>query len=209
MMQIVQLAQQRVLMDFHFTDDVSIAGRPGGLALDFPELCCNCGASENILWIETKVVRTILVPVPLIVGIELSLPVRLPSCSQCIPTMTRGAPTLTSLALLTILLFLLASFPSWFLAGFFVATGPQRFESTLDIALVLAMIFQALWFGFFRRPRNGQSTAFQPVRLVGVRRRWLTGEIKQITLKFTNDMYRARFVESNSDLLRENVVRVK
>lgn len=197
-------------MDYlHITDKVSIAGYPDGLGLRFPELCCNCGASENVSWIETALFRTILIPTSIMVGFELTLPVRLPSCPFCIPTMSRNAPTLTGLTLLFVMPFLVASFPSWFIAGFFLDAGPRRFDWMLGIALVLATSILVLWFGVLRSPRRGQSTAFQPVRLVGVRRRWFIGEIKQITLNFTNEAYRYQFVERNPELLTNNVVRIQ
>lgn len=196
-------------MYFQFKEEVSIEGRPGGFALDFPDCCCNCGSIESISWIDTALVRTMFIPIPVMAGSELRWPVRLPSCPQCIATMHRIAPTLTGLILLTILLFLLASFPSWFIAGIFVETGPQRFESTLGIALVVTAIVHGSWWGVIRRPRNDQSTAFQPVRLAGVKRRWFIGNIRQIKLAFTNDTYRARFVESNAGLIREKVLRVE
>ncbi|MDI1480680.1 hypothetical protein [Polyangium sp. y55x31] len=123
--------------------------------------------------------------------------------------MNRLAPTLMSLALLTFLVFLVALFPSWPIAGMFVETGPKRIELTLWISISLTALWPLLWYGAIRRPRNGQTTAFQPIRLVGVRRRWMSGDIRHVILEFTNDAYRANFVERNPALLRAGVVRVK
>ncbi|TKC94662.1 hypothetical protein [Polyangium fumosum] len=196
-------------MHFHFTHEISIEGRPGGLALDLPESCCNCGATETISWVDTTLVRTTFVPFPIMIGSEITLPIRLPSCPQCTRTINRLAPTLTGFALLTLLVLLVALFPGWALAGLFVETGPKRFELTLCLAPALVVAWQVLWYGGVRRPRKGQTTAYQPVRLVGVRRRWMSGDIRQFTLKFTNDAYRASFLERNPELLRAKVVRVK
>ena len=196
-------------MHFHFTHEISIEGRPGALALDLPESCCNCGATESISWVNATLVRTTFVPFPVMFGSEITLPIRLPSCPQCTRTMNRLAPTLMGLALLTILVFLVAVFPSWPIAGMFVETLPKRLELTLWIAIGLTAVWPVLWYGGVRRPRNGQTTAFQPIRLVGVRRRWMSGDIRQVTLKLTNDAYRANFIERNPELLRADVVRVR
>ena len=37
----------------------------------------------------------------------------------------------------------------------------------------------------------------------------MSGDIRQVTLEFTNDAYRAGFMERNPELLRANVVRVR
>ena len=116
-------------MHFHFTHEISIEGRPGALALDLPESCCNCGATESISWVNATLVRTTFVPFPVMFGSEITLPIRLPSCPQCTRTMNRLAPTLMGLALLTILVFLVAVFPSWPIAGMFVETLPNRLET--------------------------------------------------------------------------------
>ncbi|MRG96681.1 hypothetical protein [Polyangium spumosum] len=123
--------------------------------------------------------------------------------------MNRLAPTLVGLALLTFLVFLVAVFPIWPIAGMFVETGPERIELTLWITIGLTALWPMLWYGAIRRPRNGQTTAFQPIRLVGVRRRWRSGDIRHVTLAFTNDACRANFVERNPALLRAGVVRVR
>ncbi|HVK67759.1 MAG TPA: hypothetical protein VM694_25040 [Polyangium sp.] len=116
-------------MHFHFTHEISIEGRPGGLAFDLPESCCNCGATESISWVDTTLVNTTFIPFPIMIGSEITLPIRLPSCPQCTRTIDRLAPTLTGFALLTLLVLLVALFPGWALAGLFVETGPERISS--------------------------------------------------------------------------------
>ena len=157
------------------------------------DLCCNCGRGDDLVHptISLKLTRFMLIGGP-----EWSLPVTLPFCAQCTETSQRAAPSRS------------AYFWAWFLWTWLVfiacvggAMWAQRqvnpiITPALGMAGVLAA---AALFAFYsrRKPREGQSSFYQPVRLLKLRQKSL-GEITGMVLGFTLPRYASRFSELNS-----------
>ncbi len=156
------------------------------------DLCCNCGRSDDLVHptVSLRLTRFMLIGGP-----EWSLPVTLPFCSACSETAQRPAPSRATYVWAWLLWTWLV-----FMACLLAAMWAEK-RVTLFITPALAaagVIAAAALFAFYsgRKPKAGQSSYYQPVRLLHLRQK-LLGQTTGMVLGFTNAAFATRFVSLN------------
>lgn len=159
-------------------------------AYDLPqEVCCNCGVGANLSTIsqDTRLTRYWLAG-----GSERTLRLDLPFCADCAVTATRRP-----LGALHVFLVAVLAYSVVFGAGLvlgLVGDSQQVLEQTPWVSLLAAPFLTALFYAG-RRRRAGQSSWYQPVRLLDLSER--RGTIVGIRLGFTSPIYARAFRARN------------
>lgn len=160
------------------------------------EMCANCGARDQpLLIIDTTLRWTLYLGV---FGTERRVRLPLPYCDRCAHTAERRPMGLGGRALVCLLLWILGIMAAPSVPGI-RALGVQL-VLVIDAALAAAIVWA--WAAFASRPGEGQTSAYQPVRLRDFGR----------ILAFTNGDYAARFVAENprvATLLHADVPQVR
>lgn len=146
-----------------------------------PETCCNCGSASGVRVVTTTLPYTRFM---MLGGVEWELPIALPACETCLPTLFRRHPGRVGPVL---------AWTVWFGFAFLgVMAGQAALErevgySTLILAGVIALGIVSAWYGR-RRPVGAQTSWYQPVRVVQLRQRF-SGAVTGFTLGFTNERF--------------------
>ncbi len=178
-----------------------------GLAFTFPaEVCANCGTTRAV---ELKPQRTKVVSsFFLLGGSELTFNLAVPACRDCEPTLKRTPLSVANRVLLCLLLIGLL------FTALLVAGDVGGIAAALPVAGQLALavlVGGALGYGYWfrlKRPRGAQTSHFQPVRILKLRRGFVQGEVKAIRFGFTHPAYEARFRQANQAVIQQGRVEV-
>ena len=177
-----------------------------GTEMIFPsQLCANCGTRENISMVDQDTRKTSYF---ILGGTELTFQFPVATCSACAKSLKRRPRTVIANALISIVagfvgfafLLIIAEMTPigpGFLAGNLVSVG----------GVIAAAVFLAL--PLLQRPAAGQTSYFQPVRLVGLKRRFIDGRIECFKFRFTNSDYREAFISLNADAIENGLVEVR
>lgn len=171
------------------------------LSFVFPDdICANCGTTERVARIEqdTRVTRYLLGG-----GTELTFALPIGLCGDCMDTSTKR-PISVFGWLIRFALF--ASILACLLIGvMMVADIPALADHTLWLAACGAVILVVLMM-MRKRPAPGQTSYFQPVRVTGTKRDFVSGTVRSIRFGFTNPDYERRFQHLNADVIRQGLV---
>ena len=159
------------------------------------ELCCNCATTDRVETLESELKLTRYLGMG---GSEYTFTWGHPYCLACRSTATRipvnTLHILLVVGMCTTALFLIA------------VAGQLALEKSLfgGHDFWVALLTSAVLVGGFyaaRKPRDGQTSYYQPVRIRKLRQKFTTGEVTGIVLGFTSRPYMRRFQEANSGSL--------
>jgi len=93
-----------------------------------------------------------------------------------------------------------------------MAFVPSSVSSLVPSSLILPFLFLlscALVFGFYslRKPTDGQTSYYQPVRLKKVKQKF-SGEIVGYIFAFTNSEYASTFIAANKEAIDKEAIKV-
>ncbi len=170
--------------------------------LKFPaDICCNCGESSPLKQLETKLR---LMPLGGLAGAQITVPVPLPYCDNCRASSRRGRPNVLGIVAMTALLALIV-FTTWlFVAGELVDKFPiERVAAgAILLSITLVVAFYAT-----RRPRQPQTSYYQPVQLVKLSQKW-PADITAMVLRFSHQPFARKFEAANQDAIAKGILRV-
>lgn len=175
-----------------------------GVEFTFPEeMCCNCGATQDIVKLEqdTRVTRYMVFG-----GSEITLKLPLPVCPRCVSTMERRPVTVLHVFLILLLAYFL-SLGALLITGLAMDSEPLL-DWTPWLSLGIAAICVALRYGR-RKPEPGQTSFYQPVRILKVRQEFVSGTVIGISFGFTNLAYSRTFVQRNHVAIQRGLIAVK
>jgi hypothetical protein len=178
-----------------------------GLDITFPaEPCANCGTRQDLSTLDQDTKKTNYF---ILGGTELTFQFPVASCADCAKSLRRRPKSLFANALLSIVVGFV-SFAVLLLAiemsG--VEISVLRGDNLGKAAMAITVLaFVAL--PFMQRPGENQTSYFQPVRVVGLKRRFLDGRIERIKFQFTNADYQQAFATLNADAVTNGVVEIK
>jgi hypothetical protein len=176
-----------------------------GLGFGFPqEKCCNCGGTDSLKTIDqdTRVTRFFFAG-----GSELTFKLPLPFCPACIKSAKRRPASLFKKFLVFVVVFGVLVL-ALTLVGEFVFPNKLSADHIIYISLGVSAVFT---FAFYlsRKPAGQQSSYYQPVRISGLKREFVSGVIKKMTFYFTNIAYAGDFTALNQELINANLIEVK
>jgi hypothetical protein len=178
-----------------------------GLDISFPaEPCANCGTKRDLTVIDQDTKKTSFF---ILGGTELTFQFPVASCAACSKSLRRRPKSLFANALLSIVV----GFVSFavLLLGIMVSgieIGVLQGDNLGKVGIGIAvMAFVAL--PFIQRPGKNQTSYFQPVRVVGLKRRFVDGRIERIKFQFTNPEYQQAFASLNADAITNGLVEIK
>jgi hypothetical protein len=178
-----------------FNDDVAFA---------FPNsLCCNCGTKAGLTVIEQDTRRTTYM---IGGGTEITFKLPLPFCEDCAPTAARKPKNIVHRILGFIVAFGLAALAQIVL-GDLVFDDPAMARYIVPVALLFAACASLAWFAI-GRPRGGQTSHFQPVRIPTLKREFVSGVVTAIGFSFTNKQYARAFYQANKAAVEQGVVSI-
>jgi hypothetical protein len=168
-----------------------------GVEFGFPNhLCCNCGTKADLKVVAQDTRRTTYL---IAGGTETTFRLPLPFCSRCAPSAKRRPKNVVH----RILLFALALaiyFVTLIVLGEFFVKGDLLAKYLTHIAVVLAAL-TTLGVVLMARPKAGQSSYFQPVRIPTLKREFLSGAVTAIGFSFSNREYAQAFKQENRDAI--------
>lgn len=175
-----------------------------GLSYRFPtDLCCNCGREDNL---AVRVQDTRLTRFLLFGGSEYTFSLPLTFCGACARSAARRPVTLLHGLLVLMLVFFLML--ALVLVAGMALESAWLLEQGPMICGALAVVAVVAWYGS-RRPRYPQSTFYQPVRVTGVKAKFVSGRTRGLRLAFTNASYRRKFELLNADEILAGQVEVR
>jgi hypothetical protein len=77
----------------------------------------------------------------------------------------------------------------------------------VPVALLFAACASLAWFAI-GRPRGGQTSHFQPVRIPTLKREFVSGVVTAIGFSFTNKQYARAFYQANKAAVEQGVVSI-
>ena len=159
------------------------------------EFCCNCASTDRVGTVDSELKLTRFLGLG---GSEYTFRWRLPYCPACEATAAR-----TPVNRLHIGLAIAAGTMALFLAATVVQLALDRNllgGNDFWVALALSSLLVG---GFYasRRPRDGQTSYYQPIRIRKLRQKFASGEVTGMVLGFTNSSYMRRFQELNAESL--------
>ena len=175
-----------------------------GLTLRLPsEACCNCGTHENLSIVtqDTKLTRFMGGG-----GSEYTFKLDLPFCGGCAKSAKRRPVSLLHRFLVLVLMFFGA-------LALVLAVG-MALESTwwlgnaAQLSAAAALVAVVLWYAR-QRPKDSQTSYYQPVRVVRLRQEFLSGKVKGIGFAMTNDHFARAFRSLNSEMIDSGLVEVR
>jgi hypothetical protein len=170
--------------------------------LHFPgDVCCNCGESGSVEQLETNLR---LMPLGGLAGAQITVPVPLPYCNKCKATARRGRPNVFGIVAMIALL-ALTMITAWFLAA-----GELVDKLPLELAAAAATLLSiALVVAFYatRRPKQPQTSYYQPVRLVKLSQKW-PADISAMVLYFSHQSFARKFEAANQDAIAKGILKV-
>jgi hypothetical protein len=127
-------------------------------------------------------------------------------CHQCLPTINRRPLSTLNKVFLTALI--IAGAATFVLMA---VTTNQIQNAFVQGHIWLVSILagggaSALWFGL-RRPRLSQTSFYQPVRVKKLKRKFRDGEIRSMTLGFTNEEYLEAFSQLNAGAIEKGFLK--
>jgi len=159
------------------------------------EICCNCARTERVGSVESELKLTRYFGLG---GSEYTFRWDLPYCPECEVTASRNPVNKLHIALViglcTVSLFLVAIIGQMAMDESLL--GGNDFWLALGVSIVLVGGFYAS-----RKPQGGQTSYYQPIRILKLRQTFTSGEVTGIVLGFTNGSYMRRFREVNLRLL--------
>jgi hypothetical protein len=182
------------------------------LSARFPsQCCCNCGSQTALEVIATEVQRRISIG---IASIDRRVMAPLPYCPNCKRSALRvPIGNANRLALAISLAISMAAVPV-FLIGYATMRSPGEkpsigFLVATFVQLCIVSIPLVLGWLALRRPRRGQTSWYQPVRLIEFRTsRTLEGK-PWFVLGFTNATYGQLFTAENAEAIATKHLRVR
>jgi hypothetical protein len=171
-------------------------------AFVFPQsLCCNCGTTSGIATRQqnTKVTRYFM-----LAGTELTFELPLPVCVGCAKTLKRRVPTLFH-KVLVLCMVIAALFLLLIMALSGVAKASFIADHLFAVSVILGLLAVVVFY-WLRRPSGQQTSFYQPVRIVGLDREFVSGAIRKIQFGFTNPVYLREFSKANTQALRAGFV---
>ncbi|MGO4377529.1 hypothetical protein [Pseudoduganella sp. RAF53_2] len=172
---------------------IYLPGRVSPLPFVTPEdQCCNCGCTSELRKITVNLKHTRYF---LFIGTELTFSLSLPFCSRCARTATRLRQGVFSKALVVFGVF-------WVIMGLLIFTLPESAPGLIrknlpSTAAILACLLTWIFFYLLRKPAKPRTGNYQPVYLQRIKQGF-RGEIKSLTLGFTNPEYALLFRKSNA-----------
>jgi hypothetical protein len=178
-----------------------------GLDISFPaEPCANCGTKRDVSVIDQDTKKTSYF---ILGGTELTFQFPVASCSDCAKSLSRRPKSMFANALLSIVV----GFVSF--AVLLLGIGMSGIEigflqgDNLGKAAMAITVLAFVALPFMQRPGENQTSYFQPVRVVGLKRRFLDGQIERIKFQFTNPDYQQAFSSLNTDAVTNGLVEIK
>ncbi len=160
------------------------------------EICCNCAGRDRVVPVPSELTLTRFLGLG---GSEYTFRWRLPYCTGCRPSAVRKPVGKLHVGLMI---------GVWTFGLFLAVVGVQiALERSLFggedfwVSLGLGALIVCAWYGS-RRPRNGQTSYYQPVRIRKLRQKFTSGEVTAIVIGFTNPQYMQRFRERNAATVR-------
>ena len=177
-----------------------------GVGLVFPgSLCANCGTREGVKVVDQDTRKTSYF---VLGGTELTFQFPVATCESCAKSLSRRPKNIISNALIS----MAAGFLGFALLLLIIELGNLEFGfisgNLVNLGgVIAAAVFVAL--PLLQRPAPGQSSWFQPVRLVGLKRRFVDGQIEGFKFRFTNSEYQQAFSRLNGDAISNGTVVIK
>lgn len=172
----------------------------GDVQFRFPDhLCCNCGTEGQdvaVIAQDTKQTKYFLAG-----GTELTIKLLLPFCPRCEPSSRRRPKSLLNWLLIFI------AFLGAFLLILVFTEHPVLGQHPLSFSTVFAALSIAS-ISALMRPRPGQSSYFQPVRIRKLYQEFLSGDVKKIRFGFSQPRYATAFVNLNQESIKAGSVEV-
>jgi hypothetical protein len=170
----------------------------------FPsDACANCGTSDGVGVLEqdTRVTRYLFGG-----GTELQFGLPIGFCAACSSTalnrpislfawLLRFGLTAAIVACVLVVVMIAADIPALADYLWIIATGS-------------AAIF-VLFSAYRKRPSTGQTSYFQPVRILGAKRDFVSGTVRSISFGFTNPAYADLFRQLNGSVIDQGLVSAK
>jgi hypothetical protein len=175
-----------------------------GVDFVFPEeMCCNCGATQDVAKLDqdTRVTRYMVFG-----GTEITMKLQVPVCPRCVKTVERRPVTLLH-AFLVLLLAYFLSLGALLVAGLALDSEPLL-DWTPWLSLGIAAILVAIWYGR-GKSEPGQTSFYQPVRILKLRQEFVSGTVTGICFGFTNLAYSRKFVQRNHVAIQRGLVEVR
>lgn len=175
-----------------------------GVRFEFPSgSCCNCGSRVGVRTIEQDTRRTRYLFAG---GTEVTFKLPLPFCQTCVPSSRRRPKSPVHWVLVALMLFGAAALGLIVLGDLvlhsaWVAANLLPLAAGIAVAMTLAMVAIA-------RPKGTQTSYAQPVRIVTLRREFMSGAITGIGFAFTHAGYRKAFAAANTEAIRSGHVAV-
>jgi hypothetical protein len=170
---------------------LEITNRGGEIEIP-AEICCNCASSDRVDRVQSELKLTRYFGMG---GSEYTFKWALPYCPECKLTASRTPVDKLHIALMiglsTVALFLVSI--SLQAAMDKNLLGGNDFWFALVVATLLVGSFYTS-----RKPRGGQTSYYQPIRIRKLRQKFTSGEVTGIVLGFTNGSYMSQFQELNS-----------
>lgn len=172
--------------------------------IHFPKsFCCNCGERYNLRCVEqdTRVTTYLFGG-----GTEIIFKFLLPFCIGCLPSSKRRPKNIFHMALLFVMV--CAIIASTLVGiGLFVDTFLSP-DNIILASLLISFFFVAMKL-VFCRPKDKQTSYFQPVIVKKLKREFISTAITKITFLFTNKEYARAFSIENKKVILDGIVEVK
>ena len=175
-----------------------------GVNYEFPDgMCCNCGATQDVAKLDqdTRVTRYHGMG-----GSEITMKLPVPVCPRCVRTVERRPVNLLHASLVLLLAYFLTMLA--FLAAGLLLDSEPLLDRSPWISVVIAAGLVAFWYGR-RKTEPGQTSFYQPVRILKLRQEFVSGTIIGIRFGFTNPAYSRLFVQGNHVAIERGLVEVK
>lgn len=168
-----------------------------GVEFGFPShICCNCGTRKDLQVIAQDTRRSSYL---IAGGTETTFQLPLPFCAGCAASAKRRPKNMAHRVLLFALAFAVC-FAALLAIGEFSTEGAQLAKYLTPIALAMAAC-TTLAVVLGARPKPGQSSYFQPVRIPTLKREFVSGAVTAIGFSFANREYAKAFRQANTDAI--------
>lgn len=168
------------------------------IAFAFPEgLCSNCGTTQGV---QVRAQETTVVRYFLFAGTQVTLNLPVPACDGCSASLGRKPSSPFSKLLAFGVFFMAFSLAILIAVTVGEMTLPVLPEHPFLLGAILSAAFLAAVYAL-KRPRPGQSSYYQPVRLLRLKRAFASGVVEGMRLGFTSEAYRTAFARLNAPVL--------
>lgn len=173
--------------------------------LIFPDdLCCNCGSKGSLKTVEQDTRLTKFFGGA---GTESTFKFTLPFCERCEASSMRRPKTLFHRLMLFALTFAITATALVIVAGFILDLKSIA-DNTVYISLGVSLLIVGAQI-LRQRPGHGQSSYFQPVRIVKLKRKFVSGALTAIKLHLSNQEYKAVFGNYNYEAITDKEIELQ